>query len=327
MDVENRTKKEIDFEAMASQYAKMIVDHTPVAYVIMDRDHNIVYTNQYVFDLTGYSPKEIMGAKCYDVVNKGTPCPNCAVRLAIAENTNVRILKEENDKYGNAIYNEMIAVPLLEEDGSYQYIMEIVISKTKEVSLRKKIEKDFFRLVSTLGYVLGTRDEYTGNHSHNVENIVMQLADKLKLPEDRRQQLYIAASLHDIGKVGISDKILNKEGKLTDEEYKIIQGHPAMGEGILANIESFDEIKEIVKYHHERYDGKGYPEGLSGEDIPYFARIIAIADTYDAMTTTRPYRKAMGKEYALSELLKYSGTQFDPQLVPYFKEMIEEGLI
>lgn len=322
-----KQKKMVDFEKMASQYAKMIVDHTPVAYVIMDKDHNIVYTNQYVFNLTGYSPEEVMGAKCYDVVNKGIPCPNCAVRLAKQSGKNERILKEELDKAGNEIYNEMIAVPLFEEDGTYEYLMEIVISKTQEVSLRKKIERDFFRLVETLGYVLGTRDEYTGNHSHNVERIIKLVADKLNLSPDEKSTLNIAASLHDIGKVGISDKILNKEGKLTDEEYTIIQSHPVLGEGILANIESFNTIKEIVKYHHERYDGKGYPDGLAGDDIPYFARLIAIADTYDAMTTTRPYRKALGREYARDELIKYKGTQFDPSLVPVFVALIDENLI
>lgn len=316
-----------DFESMATQYAQKIVDHTPVAYVIMDKQHNVVFANQYVFNLTGYTMGEIVGMKCYDVVNHGVPCPQCAVRQSFVSGKNERLLKTEQNKEGRTIYNEMIAVPLYEKDGSQPYIMEIIISKTEEITLRKKIERDFFRLVETLSYVLGTRDEYTGNHSSNVHKISLLAADYLSLDIEQKKELHIAAGLHDIGKVGISDAVLNKPGKLTEEEYEIIKSHPVLGEKILSNIESFNSIKQIVSHHHERYDGFGYPDGLKGEEIPYLARIVAIADTYDAITTTRPYRASLGREYAREQLLKGKGSQFDPELVDVFVQMIDDGAI
>ncbi len=318
---------EVDFEAMANQFTKMIVDYTPVAYVIMDKQHNIVYSNNYVLDLTGYHRQDLLGMKCYDVINKGSPCETCAVRKTIATGERARILKEERSKSGEAIFNDMISVPIIKEDGSFDYIMEIVISKNEEVALRKKIERDFLKLVEMLSYVLETKDAYTGDHSNNVKRISLLIAEELKLSDLDRQALFIAGNLHDIGKVGIRDSILNKPGKLTDEEYEIIKSHPVTGAKILSSIESFDGIRDIVNHHHERWDGKGYPDGLKGEEIPFLARLVAIADTFDAMTTTRSYRKALSADYAKQELFKYKGTQFDPQLADLVIAMIESGKI
>ena len=323
----NNKLNEIAFEQMADKFTKMIVDHTPVAYVIMDKEHNIVYANNYVLDLTGYHREDLIGLKCYDIINHGTPCKYCAVRETFCTGKRAKILKEELDKFGNPIYNELISVPIMNEDGTFDYIMEIVIGKTEEVSLRKKIERDFLKLVETLSYVLETRDEYTGDHSNNVKKISLLIAEEMDLSDLEKQKLFIAANLHDIGKVGIKDSILNKNGSLTDEEYEIIKSHPDMGSKILSNIESFDTIKAIVLYHHERYDGRGYPEGLKREDIPFLAKIISIADTFDAITTTRSYRKALPLNYAREELLKNKGTQFDPELVDLFVSMIDKGII
>ena len=324
------TQKEnatLDFEQMTNKFTKMIVDHTPVAYVVMDRSHNIVYANNYVLDITGHSREDLIGLRCFDIVNQGIPCPFCAVRESFRTGKRAKILKEEIGKDGTPIYTEMIAVPIHNEDGSFDYVMEIIIGRTEEVSLRKQIERDFVKLVEMLSYVLETRDAYTGSHSNNVKQMSMKIADKLILSDLQKKELYIAANLHDIGKVGIADSILNKTGKLTDEEYEIIKSHPVMGAKILANIESFNSIKEIVLYHHERYDGKGYPEGLKGDEIPFLARIVAIADTVDAMTTTRSYREGLSFQYARDELMKYRGTQFDPMLADLVASLIDSGEI
>lgn len=320
-------KATLDFEEMTNKFTKMIVDHTPVAYVVMDRDHKVVYANNYVLDITGHKREELIGIRCFDIVNKGIPCPNCAVRQAFRTGKRSKILKEELGKDGKPIYTEMIAVPIHHEDGSFDYVMEIIIGRTEEVSLRKQVERDFVKLVEMLSYVLETRDAYTGSHSNNVKEMSMKIADKLILSDLQKKELYIAANLHDIGKVGIADSILNKTGKLTDEEYEIIKSHPVMGAKILSNIESFDSIKEIVLYHHERYDGKGYPEGLKEEEIPFLARIVAIADTVDAMTTTRSYRQGLSFQYARDELMKYRGTQFDPMLADLVASLIDSGEI
>ncbi len=145
----------------------------------------------------------------------------------------------------------------------------------------------------------------------------------LGLSEQELESLKLAAILHDIGKIGIRDKILLKEGKLTDEEAMVMNMHPKYGAEILEHIRQLKDVIPGMRGHHERYDGSGYPDGLKGEEIPLFARIIAIADAYDAMTTDRPYRKALPQEVALEELRRFSGRHFDPALVEIFIKAIE----
>jgi HD-GYP domain-containing protein (c-di-GMP phosphodiesterase class II) len=147
------------------------------------------------------------------------------------------------------------------------------------------------------------------------------------MDQDEQDDIYYIALLHDIGKIGIPDNILNKKGALTPEERAIIQTHPAVGGKVLENFTALEDIDDGAKYHHERYDGKGYCDGLSGKDIPLVARIIGVADSYDAMASDRCYRPALSKEKILSELQENSGTQFDPEIVPYMVEMIHEGAV
>jgi HD-GYP domain-containing protein (c-di-GMP phosphodiesterase class II) len=133
--------------------------------------------------------------------------------------------------------------------------------------------------------------------------------------------------LHDIGKIGVSDGILIKNGPLTDEEYAIIKLHPTIGERIVSPLGLVREEQSIIRHHHERFDGHGYPDGLAGEEIPILARILAVADAFDAMTTTRSYRRARPAEHALAEMLRCAGTQFDPAIVQAMKELIEANRI
>lgn len=139
---------------------------------------------------------------------------------------------------------------------------------------------------------------------------------------DEIETLWLGGLLHDIGKVGTSDTILDKSDKLTDDEFEIVKKHPVQGASILESIKQFKNITSIIKHHHERYDGKGYPDGLKGKETPLLARILCVADAYDAMTADRPYKKAMTKETAIEELKKCSGTQFDPQVVEVFLQVI-----
>jgi HD-GYP domain-containing protein (c-di-GMP phosphodiesterase class II) len=134
-----------------------------------------------------------------------------------------------------------------------------------------------------------------------------------------------AALLHDIGKIGISDKVLNKKGKLNEENWEAIKVHPRLGANIVSNIPNLASCVSIILHHHERWDGGGYPEGLKGEEIPIEARILAIADTFEAMTATRPYRSAFSREEVIRELRKGAGTQFDPKLVEIFIDLIKAG--
>ncbi|MBM4116815.1 HD-GYP domain-containing protein [bacterium] len=169
--------------------------------------------------------------------------------------------------------------------------------------------------LTALTSALDAKDAYTHGHSYRVSRYALMLARALGLSSKRMELLEYAALLHDIGKIGVSGDIISKDGKLTDEEYRAMKAHPAIGAKIIERLKFLNEAAQIVKYHHERPDGKGYPEGLKGEAIPFEARILQVCDTLDAMTSTRSYRKARTIEETLEEFRKYRGTQFDPEVV------------
>ncbi|MHB1698401.1 MAG: HD domain-containing phosphohydrolase [bacterium] len=186
--------------------------------------------------------------------------------------------------------------------------------------LLQNLQETFISTVYTLAETIEMRDNYTGNHTRRVMDYSLAIGGNLGISGEELETLKLSSILHDIGKIGISDSVLLKPGKLTDEEFEIIKSHTLLGEKILKNIKQLNHIIPGVKYHHERYDGKGYPEGLGGGDIDLMAKIIAVADTFDAMTTDRPYRKGLSYDAAFSELKKCSGTQFDPAIVDAFIE-------
>lgn len=152
----------------------------------------------------------------------------------------------------------------------------------------------------------------------------MSIAKELRLKDEDIEMLRIASLLHDIGKIGTYDVILEKPGKLTDEEFALIKMHPVRGEEILKPIKQFRDLLPIIRHHHERLDGRGYPDGLSNGQIPFLSKIITIADSFDSMTSDRPYRPAPPREYAISELKRCSGIQFEPQAVGAFLRFLEK---
>lgn len=182
----------------------------------------------------------------------------------------------------------------------------------------------FYKTIKSIAHALDAKDQYTHGHSLRVTLYSLALAKKLNLPDSLLEEIETTGLLHDIGKIAIPEKILLKPGKLTEEEFEIIKKHPELGEHLINGIGKLKLISNWLKYHHERYDGKGYPEGLKGEEIPISSRIIAIADTYDAMTSTRSYRPALSHEEAISEIARCSGTQFDPKLAEIFISISEE---
>ena len=181
--------------------------------------------------------------------------------------------------------------------------------------------------LNTFANTIDAKDKYTNGHSQRVAVYSRELARKLKMSKEEQERIYYIALMHDIGKIGIADEILNKPGKLTPEERKVIMSHPAIGGEILKDFTSLPGISEGARYHHERFDGKGYNEGLKGEEIPFFARIICVADSYDAMSSTRCYRKDLDEETIVAELKNNAGTQFDPDIVAVMLELIAEGKV
>ena len=186
-----------------------------------------------------------------------------------------------------------------------------------------KLEKAYLDSIETLRFTVEAKDPYTRGHSDRVSEYSVLIGKKMGLSDNDIKTIQVGGLFHDIGKIGIPDSILLKEAKLTDDEYSQIKNHPSIGAHILCNAEVFKDIIPIVKHHHEKFDGTGYPSRLKGEDIPYFARIAAVADTFDAMTSKRTYRNALPLDVVRAEIEKCSGTQFDPTIAKVFLDILD----
>lgn len=191
-------------------------------------------------------------------------------------------------------------------------------------SSHKLLDESYINTVIAMSNAVDARDQYTAGHSSRVTKLSLMIAEKMKLKKKYIRILEYGTIFHDIGKIGIPDNILNKPGTLTKEEFDLIKSHPSMGTKILQDISFLQDALPLILHHHERFDGKGYPNNLAGHDIPLGSRIIAVADAYDAMTSDRPYRKALEKNVAITEIIKYSGAQFDPEIVNIFLEIIQD---
>lgn len=206
---------------------------------------------------------------------------------------------------------------------------EITKQNTEYVNIldekNNQIQKMTLQTIATIANTIDAKDEYTRGHSRRVSEYSMAIAQELGLSEDEVYNIRSVALLHDIGKIGVPDAVLNKPGRLTDEEYQLMKQHTIVGSEILKDIRMLPGIDVGARYHHERYDGKGYPDGLKGEQIPFIARIIAAADAYDAMTSNRVYRKRLDNGFVLQELKNGSGKQFDPQVVQALIRLLEEN--
>ncbi|AGA68672.1 putative domain HDIG-containing protein [Desulfitobacterium dichloroeliminans LMG P-21439] len=184
-----------------------------------------------------------------------------------------------------------------------------------------QLDLSYRNTVMALSNAVDARDKYTARHSQRVAGIATAIGQIMEIDSLSLQHLELAALLHDIGKIGIPDEILHKPGKLSEYEFEIIRLHPSIGFNILKDINFLDSVLPIILHHHERYDGHGYPEGIKGESIPFESRIIAVADTYDAMTSDRPYRKGLIRDVAIQEIQRCAGTQFDPIIVEAFMKI------
>jgi len=212
-----------------------------------------------------------------------------------------------------AVFHKSVLIGLL-----INFIVSFLVVKiTKNYDQMQRQKLD---LILTLANTLDSKDSYTAFHSENVANYALKIAKEMKLPKMKQEAIYLDSLIHDIGKIGIKENILTKPAKLTEEEYRSIKEHPNIGFQMIQHITPFHKngILDIVLYHHERYDGKGYPNNLKGENIPLEARIMCVTDSFDAMTSKRSYREDRGIEWAVQEIKKNRGTQFDPSVVQAF---------
>ncbi len=214
---------------------------------------------------------------------------------------------------------------LLKRDKALRDSREAFFNMLEDISESyAELEDMFMSLLRAMVGALDAKSPWTRGHSERVARITETVARTMGLEEETVRDLHLSGLLHDIGKIGTYDALLEKPGPLTPEEFEVMKKHPAQGALILQNIKQLRRIVPYVRYHHERFDGRGYPEGLKGDEIPLPARILHAADSFDAMTSSRPYREAPGVLYAMREIERYSGVQFDPDVAHAFLALFEK---
>ena len=319
----------IDFNnpEVMRRVVRLLIENTPVAYIVLDKEYRVHYINDFFLKFRKLDKEKVIGQKCYAISNGGVPCDHCAVRQSIDSGENVAILRKDVLPDGTVRYMDDISIPLRKNNaktGEFDYLLELMINRTKEMLLFEKTQDLFLRVVELLVHSLEKKDVYTSNHSRDVSRISAKLARYMGMNDDEVFVIELAGLLHDIGKVYVADEIINKPSKLDDAEFKEIQKHPAGSAKLLEKLNGFASIKEMAANHHEKWNGKGYPGGLQGEAISVGARILAIADTYDAMTSDRSYRKGLSHETAIEEIIRFKEIQFAPQEADAFVRMAEE---
>ena len=235
-------------------------------------------------------------------------------------------LTKERQLYENPLF--WVAIGLAGAALVAGIVLITVNARVRRIHRRQQEYKAILdQSLRTFAKTIDAKDKYTNGHSARVAAYSEELAKRMGMSKDEQERIYYIALMHDIGKIGVPDSILNKPGKLTEEEMDVIRSHVKMGGEILKDFTALNGISDGAKYHHERYDGKGYCMGLSKEEIPRVARIIGVADSYDAMASDRCYRKALPEDVIIEELKQCSGTQFDPEVVPHMLAMIEEKIV
>ena len=209
---------------------------------------------------------------------------------------------------------------------AFYVILKNMAATNEAIKAKEEIKTLSVEVMEALAHTIDAKDEYTKGHSVRVAKYSKMLAERLGLNDEDCESVYYMALLHDIGKIGVPNEIINSKSKMTDEEYAIMKTHPGIGSDILEEIKSRPDLMIGARWHHERYDGKGYPDQKAGEDIPYFARIISVADSYDAMTSNRSYRKFLPQDVVRGEIEKNCGTQFDPNVAKCMLSIIDEDV-
>ena len=242
----------------------------------------------------------------------------------------VRALAERTREIANGNYHQRVELKTHNEIGelaeNFNAMSGAIESAVEQ--LRKAAHENhllFINAVRMLAAAIDAKDPYTRGHSERVARYSIAIGKNLALSEQDMRNLRISALLHDVGKIGIDDRILRKPGALSDDEFEVMKGHPAKGAAIMSGVAQLIDIIPGMKYHHEKWSGGGYPDGLTAEEIPMQARIVAIADTFDAMTTNRPYQKAMELNYVVEKIKSFAGTRFDPHVVDAFANAVKRG--
>lgn len=325
----------------AGEEWRVTFDSIPYGVMLVDNDFNIIRANEYIARITGFPLKEFIGKKCYEVIHRtDKPVEGCPMSM-VKESKKQKGVEYYEPRLG--IHFMINSVPIFDDkDSVTAYVNSLVdITEIKEKEKKLTDSREAFlnmlkdtdhayrelkdihlNLIISFINALDAKSQWTRGHSERVKEKAVLIAREMDLSEKEIEDLAIGALLHDIGKIGTYDILLDKPEKLTEEEFELVRRHPAMGEKILMPIKGFKDILPIIRHHHERYDGKGYPDRLKGEEIPLLARILCIADSFDPMVTDRPYRKAPGIEWAIEEIKRCSGTHFDPKVAEAFLKVL-----
>jgi PAS domain S-box-containing protein/putative nucleotidyltransferase with HDIG domain len=321
---------------------RTILDSMPYGVMLIDKEFNIIRANRYISEISGIPVDELTSKKCYQVLHRiDSSIDECPLKRSLMTGTDERIEMFDKDR---GKYFISSVTPISDENNEITAfahpLIDITELKLKEQDLRrsrdaflnilkdvnrahKELQDIYYELLLAFSTAIDAKSPWTRGHSERVTRYATMIAREMGVDGNDLDNLRIAGLLHDIGKIGTYDVILDKPSNLTDDELSIVKMHPVNGEKILRPIKGLKRILPIVRSHHERWDGKGYPDGLKGEDIPLLARILFVADSYDSMTSDRPYRPSPGREYAISELKRCAGTQFDPDIVEAFLRVIE----
>lgn len=348
-------------ETLIEKIKSYELDKKPISLIFLDIDHFKNYNDLYGHQ-KGDEVLKTIGLLLKSNVREGDivaryggeefsvilPATSEQAAIKIAENIRIKIQEtpfegEENQPHGKLTASIGVSVfpdkakndvELIKSADDALYRAKFFNKNRVEVyysildELKEDIEDkhiDLITSIKTLISVINAKDRYTYGHVERVVVYSRLFAEKLQLSVEDKKKLIYGAYMHDIGKINIMEEILNKKMPLTKEEWEILKLHPENGVEIIKPVESLDEIAPLILHHHERYDGKGYPDNLKGEDIPYLARVLTVVDCFDAMTSNRPYSKRKTHDEAIEELKSCSGTQFDPMIAEAFIEVIEEN--
>lgn len=287
------------------------------AYLNIKDDKNIVFTD--LFDLSRDDVTKIIAGNYKTEEGIGIAVKGTDKRISAA-------VSRIYDKYSDPIYYSCVINDITSEAKKFEETNYIKEQLDKEVKAKtREIEMLSLQTIETMANTLEAKDEYTKGHSSRVSEYSVMLARELGLSDEEVENIRIMSLLHDVGKIAVPDRVLNKAGRLEDAEFEVIKSHTTQGYLLLKGISCLGPIAQVARHHHERFDGRGYPDKLSGENIEFEARIVGIADSYDAMSSDRVYRKALPKNVIREELIKGRGTQFDPNLLDVFLKMFDEG--
>jgi len=325
-DITERKKAE---EALrgSEQFSSSLMSNAPIPLLVANPDSSLRYVNPALTQLTGFSPSELLGKKApypwwtEETLEKSREDFEQALRQGLR-----RVEELFHKKNGERFWVEISATPSRQK-GQFNYYVANWLDITERKEAQQRLEDAFIDLTETVSRALEVRDPYTAGHQRKVAELARLVGERLGLSAEELQGLYIGALLHDIGKIAVPESVLTKPGRLTQEEWSLIQVHPREGHEILRETSLPWPVAEMALHHHERLDGSGYPEGLSGDQLSLEVRILGVCDVVEAMSSHRPYRPARSREEVLKEIEGGRGTKYDARVVEAMLEIVEGGAL